>query len=109
MTMLRFLLATSLCAGLIAATAGTAAADPTQAPGSASLQFMCGGVPVTLTVLPNGSAAAFTSSTSVGVAVGNGSSLTPGFDHNGIQTTVCTITLNGGTISVTAFFTPPSN
>jgi hypothetical protein len=108
MRVLRPLLVTTLCAGAIAATAATATADPTGAPGSASLTFTCGGVPVTLTVLPNGSAAAFTSSTSVGIAVGNGSQVTPGFAHNAIQTTVCTITLGGQTISVTAFFTPPS-
>jgi hypothetical protein len=104
---LKFLVAATVCAALIATTAGPAAADPTQAPGSASLTFTCGGVPVTLTVLPNGSAAAFTSSTSVGIAVGNGSEVTPGFEHNGIQTTQCTITLGGRTITVTAFFTPP--
>src|SRR5438094_8132003 len=73
MRVLRPLLVTTLCAGVIATTAATAAADPTQAPGSESVTFTCGGVPVTLTVLPNGSAAAFTSSTSVGIAVGNGS------------------------------------
>ena len=106
MRVVKPLLATTLCAGVIATTAATATADPTRAPGSTSLNFTCGGVPVTLTVLPNGSAAAFTSSTSVGIAVGNGSQVTPGFNHNGIQTTVCTITLGGQTISVTAFFTP---
>jgi hypothetical protein len=85
--------------------AGPVSADPTNAPGAISRTFTCGGVPVTLTVF-NGSAA-FTSSTSVGIAVGN-VSLTPGFNHNGIQTVECTITLDGQLFKVTAFFTPPT-
>jgi hypothetical protein len=105
---LRLLFATVVVAAVAAAVAGPVAADPANAPGSASLTFSCGGVPVTLTVLPNGSAAAFTSSTSVGIAVGNNGSLTPGFNANGIQTTECSITLGGQLITVTAFFTPPT-
>jgi hypothetical protein len=104
---LRLILATIGCAAVAVAAAGPVAADPSNAPGSTSLTFSCGGVPVTLTVLPNGSAAAFTSSTSVGIAVGNNGSVTPGFDHNGLQTTECSITLGGQLITVTAFFTPP--
>jgi hypothetical protein len=63
------------------------------------------------------SAAAFTSSTSVGIAVGvtvtdvaTGevlfSSLKPGFEVNALQTTTCTIMLDGQEIAFTAFFTP---
>jgi hypothetical protein len=104
---LRLTLAIAGVALVAATAAGPIAADPVNAPGAASLTFTCGGVPVTLTVLPNGSAAAFTSSTSVGIAVGNGNEVTPGFNHNGLQTTVCTIELGGRLITVTAFFTPP--
>jgi hypothetical protein len=104
---LRLTLAIVGCSVVAATAAGPIAADPVNAPGSTSLTFTCGGVPVTLTVLPNGSAAAFTSSTSVGIAVGNGSEVTPGFNHNGLQTTVCSIVVGGRLITVTAFFTPP--
>jgi len=104
---LRLLLTTAVVAAVGAIAAGPVAADPSNAPGTASLTFSCGGVPVTLTVLPNGSAAAFTSSTSVGIAVGNNGSLTPGFKNNGLETTECSITLGGQVITVTAFFTPP--
>ncbi|MDQ3893876.1 MAG: hypothetical protein M3292_04325 [Actinomycetota bacterium] len=101
--------------GLVATS--VASADPVNAPGAASQTFVCGGVPVTLTVLPNRSAAAFTSSTSVGISVGvtvtdvaTGevpfSSLKPGFEVNALQTTTCTITLAGQEIAVAAFFTP---
>jgi hypothetical protein len=106
---LRLVLATLGSAAVAAMAAGPVAADPSNAPGSVSATFSCGGVPVTLTLLPNGSSAAFTSSTSVGIAVGNDGSLTPGFDHNVIQTTECSISLGGQVITVTAFFTPPAS
>ena len=98
-------LATIVAACMAAGLGATAAAsaDPINNPKSASVNFLCGGVPVTLTVLGNGSAAAFTSSTSVGIAV-NGR----GIPKSAVQTTTCTTTINGQQISVTAFFTPPT-
>ena len=105
MKMFRFAFVAVVCAAVAGTMAGPVSADPTNAPGAVSRTFTCGGVPVTLTVI-NGSAA-FTSSTSVGIAVGN-ESLTPGFNHNGIRTTQCIITLGGQVITVTAFFTPPT-
>ena len=106
MKMFRLAVAASVCAAVAGTMAGPVAADPTNAPGATSQTFTCGGATVTLTI-SNGSAA-FTSSTSVGIAVGNDGSLTPGFKSNGIQTTECSITLGGQVFTVTAFFTPPT-
>jgi hypothetical protein len=97
--------------------AGVASADPGKAPGATTQTYVCGGVPITLVTLPNNSSAAFTATTSVGIAVGvtvtdtfTGqtlfSDLTPGFEHNGLQTTTCRITSGATQIDVTAFFTP---
>jgi hypothetical protein len=108
--------AVAVMLGLV--TTGVASADPVNNPGAASETYVCGGVPVTLTVL-NGSAA-FTSSTSVGIGVGvtvtdvsTGevlfSHMTHGFEVNALQTTTCTITLDGRQIDVTAFFTPANH
>ncbi len=63
---------------------------------------------MTLTIGPGQGAAAFTSSTSVGIAVGSDTFLTPGFEHNRIETIRCTITLDGELITVIGFFTPPT-
>ena len=106
MKMFRLATAALVCAAVAGTMAGPVSADPTNAPGAVSQTFTCGDAAVTLTVF-NGSAA-FTSSTSVGIAVGNNGSLTPGFNHNGLQTTECSITLGGQVFTVTAFFTPPT-
>ena len=101
---------------------GTAAAAPTESPKAVSQAMVCGGVPVTLTVLTNNSSAAFTASTSVGIAVGitvtetaTGTvlfeHLTKGFEHNGLATTTCVFTSPQDpsvTFAVTALFTPAS-
>jgi hypothetical protein len=92
-----------MAAGL--GTTAVASADPINNPNAVTQNFVCGGVPVTLTILSNGSAAAFTSSTSVGIAV-TGS---PGIPKSAVQTTTCTTTINGQQFSVTAFFTPPGH
>ena len=99
-------LAATVAARMGAGLGATAAAsaDPIKSPKAVTVHFLCGGAPVTLTVLANGSAAAFTSSTSVGIAV-TGS---PGIPKSAVQTTTCTTTINGRQISVTAFFTPPA-
>ncbi len=107
MTKVRLLLASAMCATIAAVAAAPAAADPT----GEQLTFTCGGVPVTLTLLPTGGGkVAFTASTSVGIAVGDSASgsLTPGFEQNAVQTTQCSIEFDGELLTVTAFFTPPS-
>jgi hypothetical protein len=86
--------------------AGGVSADPTNAPGAETVTYVCGGVPITLTTLPNNSSAAFTISTSVGIAVdivitdvATGevlfSVVNHGFDVNAVQATACTATSTG--------------
>jgi hypothetical protein len=119
MKLLRLAALASVCAACSLAGSGVASADPVNARGATQQIYICGGVPVTLTTLPNGASAAFTSSTSVGIAVGvtvvdtsTGetifSSLKPGFAVNALTTTTCSITFDGEQLNVTAFFTPAS-
>jgi hypothetical protein len=114
MKLARLTAAVVVCVTLSLAAASGASADP-KAPGSESVTFVCDGVPITLTIIPG--SAAFTASTSVGVGVGvvvtdvaTGeelfSSLTPGFEHNVLETVTCTHTFDGVEVAVTAFFTP---
>ena len=104
------LLAATVAACMAASLGVTAAAsaDPTNNPHAVSAPFICGdGVgPVTLLILVthNGTSAAFTGTTRVGIAV-TGS---PGVPNSPLQTTTCTGTVNGRQITVTAFFTPPT-
>jgi hypothetical protein len=65
----RLAAAAAVCVTLALMAAGGASADPTSAPGAETVTYVCDGVPITLTTLPNGSAAAFTASTSAGIAV----------------------------------------
>jgi hypothetical protein len=117
MRLARLAAAAAVCVTLALMATGGASADPTSAPGAATVTYVCDGVPITLTTLPNGSAAAFTAPTSVGIAVGltvtdvgTGdvifSSVNHGFEVNALQTVTCTRTFNGTEFAVTAFFTP---
>jgi hypothetical protein len=117
MRLARLAAAAAVCVTLVLVAAAGASADPTNAPGTESVTFVCGGVPVTLTLLPNDAAAAFTSSTSVAIGVGvvitdvaTGevvfSGIHHGFEVNALQSTTCTHTFDGTEVAVTAFFTP---
>ena len=101
MRLLRLAATVAACMAAGLGATATASADPSNNPKAMSVNFVCGGVPVTLLILNthNGTAAAFTSSTSVGIAAA---------PQGAVQTTTCTATINGQQVSVTAFFTPPA-
>ena len=117
MSLRRLVAAAAVCVTVALIGAGGGLADPTNAPGAQTVTFVCGGVPIELTTLAG--SAAFTASTSVGIAlslvvtdVGTGqvvfsSKLNHGFEVNGLQTVTCTRTAEGLQFAVTAFFAPP--
>ena len=114
----RLAAAAAVCVTLALIGAGGVLADPTNAPGSETVTFVCDGVPIELTT--SSGEAAFTASTSVGIGlsvvvtdVGTGdvvfsSKVNHGFEVNGLQTVTCTRTIDGLQFAVTAFFTPPA-
>lgn len=118
MRLARLATVAAVCVTLALAAAGGANADPTKAPGAETITFVCDGVPIALTMVPGpGGSAAFTATTSVGIATGlvvtdiaTGEELfnvqTPGFEKNALETVTCVLEVGGVRLTVTAFFTP---
>ncbi len=112
------LLLSGLVVAILAAAGGRAAADPLNSPKSMMIVAACDSGPIALTVLTSPpSAAAWTLTTSVGIAVAvmvtddaTGEVIfqfdNAGFDKSAVVTETCAITIPGAIVTIEAFFTP---